>query len=314
MSKIASINYPKRKIFKKDKDSIHYAFELDNEVLELKITGVHKGRFLYADDKELIIKENSHKVIFSLDGGNSFYKTFEVDEEFLIQQVYKLKNGNYLISTLNENSEHILFLVDDSLNILKKQQIGNTSWHSQNAIDEKNDVIMYGEYNVKKEAVEVIIWRSKDFGYTWKAVFIQNSPNDIRHWHTVQASKFEKGTWLITSGDSSKQCKWFISKNDGDDWNEITDKQYLLQNYKEKSQSIHRTTAIIEDKKNYYWATDDILGYPNEYFILKDGKRKTSSKFCITSRYEILNGICFNVFISEKTGLSFISEYKILSS
>jgi len=323
-NEIGGIFYPKRKLKYKDKNTLNYIFEFeDEENLEIEIEGISEYRFLFADEEELIVKKNDFTLAFSKDKGKSWYKE-KVLDNYKIYQIYKISNGNYLVGTIGKDNLSYVFLLDNNLNILAKNQLGNMCWHSQNAIDENNEVLMFAEYqNFEKNASlpkEVCIYRSKDKGFTWEKVFSLSHPKEIRHWHTLKNDPFHKNIWIATSGDTSYQSRWFKSEDNGESWIEITDKNYFLEEFPEKSQSSHRTTTFCIKKDSYYYATDDLMGSVKEYFLGFKGKRKSSSKFYKasktnpTSLKKLSNlGIHARCMIDVGKGYIFMTEGKYVS-
>jgi len=289
MVEIAEVYYPpKKKIYEDDK-KIKYAFQLEDEILELEIEGVSTNRFLYADEEYIITRKNNFTFVITDHQFNTISE--KTLNGYKIQQVYRIKkNGYYLIGTLDEKQNSYIFLINQQMEILAKNQLGKMCWHSPKAIDENDECLMFAEYqNFAKEAglpEKVSVFRSKDFGYTWEEVFFKEHPKEVRHWHTLQNDPYNKTHWIVTSGDTSAQSRWFLSKNNGDDWFEITDKTYILSAFPEKSQSVHRTTTFEILEKYYLYATDDLLGSPAHYFLLYNNKRKSSSKLFKASKTE----------------------------
>lgn len=277
---IAGILYPKRKLISDTENCIKYLFELDNgENFYFSLNGIDKKLFSehnYKDEILAFIGSGSLKL--SKDHCKKWSKTFQING-YRVSKSFTLSNGNYLIGLTDENGVFYISLLNkDFKQIADVQKISETFWHNT-GISEKNGIIMFAEYpynsNTTLIKIHPKIYRSKDFGFTWEKVFEQKYP-DIKHWHTIDALEKEN-CWIVTSGDLPQCCKWFLTEDNGDSWIEITDKQYL-------NQSIHRTVSFFEEKDNYYFSTDDILGTNRDYFTIVDGKRMASAKFCRTTK------------------------------
>ena len=284
---IANIYYPKRKLLKKDEKEQEHHFQLDNgKFFSLKLEEYSNFIFLESNLKnELILRKSTKTILFCKD--NDLNQSREFHYKHKVINSFTLSNGHYLLSTQTEDKKHILLLVDENLKIIKEQKVGLTSWHSQNSIAQNSDgIIMFSEYNVQKEPTKVSIYRSKDMGLTWEEIFFQNFPEEIRHWHTLQVDKENSNYWLTTSGDTSKQSRWFLSKDNGENWIEVTDRQYKNTPIPSKSLSAHRTTCIYDEDGYYYWSTDDLMGATSEYFLEESGERKASSQFYRSKKTE----------------------------
>lgn len=280
---IAGIYYPKRKTICKSNAQLHYEFSFDTDTnLELKVTGIPKYRYLYADENQYISKIRTNTFTISYDEGDSWGKEKSIDD-LDISQIYLLSNGNYLIGGVNllDRTQALIYTLDKNLNILAKNNICKMTWHSQDAIGENDSVVMFAEYeNSSVEPPEkVSIFRSKDFGLTWEEVFSLKHPSELKHWHTLQKDPYRPNHWLATGGDTPEQSRWFLSKDNGDNWQEITDTNHYNEASPAYSLSAHRTTAIKITKDYYYFSTDDLMGGAREYFLDYKKRRQSSSKF-----------------------------------
>ena len=323
MAQVAGIYYPamqKREL----KNGIDYTFSFDNgKELEIKVEGLSEHKFLYADEEELIVRKKDETISISYDDGKSWKKELTF-EGFKIFQVYKLSNGHYLVGGLEDLTHSYVYLLDNNLNILTKNQLGSMCWHAQTAIDEKDGILMFIEYqNFEKGAKlpnDISIFRSKDYGYSWEKVYTLSSPDMIRHGHTLQSDPYIKGHWIATSGDTAEQSKWFKTKDDGNTWIEVTDMSYVLKENVKKSLSAHRTTTFNIEKDYYYFSTDDLMGTVLDYFKVENGIRKSSSKFYRADKTEPIKleklsniGIHGRCMVDIGLGYIFITEAKYVA-
>ena len=260
----------------------------------------------YENDKqEIIIRCGAEKTIMPFNG--------------MIQGVFHMANGNYLISIIESDLHHIM-VCSPKGKVINKSVVGFNSWHSQSSIAQSNNgTIMFATYPINgindENKFQSRIYRSIDNGISWEICFALDYP-DIRHWHTLIL--LDDNNWLATSGDTASQSRWFQSVDDGESWTEVTDLSFHYELGPKRSQSIHRTTSMFEKEDVIFSATDDIMGNPLHYFqFLPDNSRKTASIFysarlsdgkkCEITRLSQL-GLHIRSIIEMPDGILFISE------
>ena len=283
VAKIAGVYYPKKKLLYQGEHRIKYYFKLMDKSIEFELKGHSRYSFLEHNSRsELILRTNSYSLRITNKQTSIIDKFFsykdhnvEFKSDKKINKFFSLKNKRYIVSVSDVYEKHYIILLNKNLDILNENKVGYCPWHSQNAIDEANGVVMYAEYNVSIKSRPVSIYRSKDNGTTWQSVFVLNAPEELRHFHTLQSIKNSPGFWLATTGDTPAQSRWFLSKNDGDTWHEITDTTYINDTYIGRSKSAHRTTAIDISDEYYCWSTDDLMGNVQSYFLCENGERKS---------------------------------------
>ena len=329
LAKIAGIYYPKKKQLINNKDGVKYYFELMNKSIEFELKGYSSHTFLEHNNRDelilrkdfntLIIENKKYSLLDKLLNSKKLNTEFKSNKK--INKVFSLNSKTYLLSTYDKDDNHYLVLLDKNLNMISEKNIGKCSWHSQNSIDEANGVIMYAEYNVGDEPTSVSIYRSKDNGSSWQSVFSLKAPEELRHFHTLQRVKGTLGFWLATTGDTPEQSRWFLSKNDGDTWNEVTDTEHINTIYPSRNLSAHRTTAIDITNDYYYWTTDDLMGNVPSYFLCENEERIASSKLYRSKKTEPLYieklsnlGIHGRSMVKTDTGYLIITEAKYVSN
>ena len=259
------------------------------------------------DKQEIIIRCGAEKTVIPFNG--------------MIQGVFHMANGNYLISIIESGLHHIM-VCSPKGKVINKSIVGQTSWHSQSSIAQSdNGIIMFATYPINgvndDPKLQSRIYRSTDNGINWDICFSADYP-EIRHWHTLILLDGNK--WLATSGDTASQSRWFQSIDDGENWPEVTDLNFHKKFPRDKKRydKIHRTTSMFEKEDVVFSATDDILGNPLHYFqFLPDNGRKTASVFysarlSADKKYEITAlsqlGLHIRSIIEMSDGILFISE------
>jgi hypothetical protein len=136
-------------------------------------------------------------------------------------------------------------------------------WHGSRGVDFADGVLMYAEYpsNRKKNNRRAArVFRSRDRGRSWEVAFEQ-SGDEVRHFHFLQARPGKKGEWWLTSGDVSHESKIWISKDGGNSWNNVTEfaGDQIRVGGKMYPRLIFRLTDLVWIGNEVVWGTDDYL-------------------------------------------------------
>ena len=320
--------YPEKNSYY-DSNSIISSFQLDyDRSCSLSIKQFSHYRLIFAVESIVCLMKDKSSLEFhkiSPEGTEVFHVSFP---DFILMppyQAFRMSNGKTIsfVQKVSTNDNFII-IIDDELGVVSYSKAGESPWHSQNSICESDGVIMFAEYPInahnQTSFSNAAIYRSLNFGQTWERVFEVQFPT-IRHWHTLKQDPFEPENWIATSGDEPDQCKWFLSKDNGDSWDEVTDTEYINNNNPQKSKSIHRTTTFEFDSKHYFYATDDLMGAVPQFFKWKGDERGTSSKFVKATktspiRLEVLAdmGLHIRSMIQVDEGFIMISEAKYVST
>jgi hypothetical protein len=184
-----------------------------------------------------------------------------------VKNTYRTQKGSILVTgpdDSNNGLNRIVRVRDGKL--IESNLVGLNCWHGTFSIDEHDGVIMFSEYPTNRKTQEnhvpASVFKSTDDGRSWQSVFTMDFP-EIRHFHTCTA--LQNGEWLVTSGDSPNQCRFWKSSDTGDNWIEITNPNPTVNAYNNHKQSIYRTVVMHLDEKGFIWATDDPIGPLNEY-------------------------------------------------
>lgn len=171
-----------------------------------------------------------------------------------------------------------LFLFSPEWQLIGVAKAGDAEWHGSASIAEKNGIVMYADYHNNRTRHEETaaadetlracgIWRSFNEGMTWEKVFEQ-SPFQIRHFHTLMADPFEPDVWWASSGDVAGECRIWKSPDNGSNWIDCTQELPDIdvpENRPDWKRAAHRLTdmAILED--TLIWGADDLMGTAREY-------------------------------------------------
>jgi hypothetical protein len=286
------------------------------KIYNLNILAQEEG-YLYQeyftnDDLEILI--TSKDDILFIDNNQN---KFEIAIDGIVKNTFIIKNLNIIVSLIKAN-KHFISVFSKDGTLLSNSEVGLNSWHSQSAISQSDDgTIMFATYpinGVDDAIINPAIFRSIDYGINWERVLKIKFPK-IRHFHTL--INLGGPEWLATSGDEPNQSLWLLTRDNGINWLDFTDYTYNFENNPKRSQSIHRTTTMIEKDGRIYSATDDMMGKPKQYFALdKHANRKATSLFYSAEKkdthYKIENifslGMHIRSMIPCKDGIVMISE------
>ena len=215
---------------------------------------------------DVIIGAKGKSIFISNDLGYSWQAIF-IPGITKVMNTYRTQNGSILVGGPDEeNGENNRVVRIRNGKLLESSLVGLSCWHGTFSIDEQDDVIIFAEYPMNRKTQEnhvpSSVFKSTDDGISWQNVFTMDYP-DIRHFHTCTA--INNGEWLVTSGDSPKQCRFWKSTDKGENWEEITNHNPAVNAYDSYKQSIHRTVVMHLDDDGCIWATDDPMGPLNEY-------------------------------------------------
>ena len=262
---------------------IRYSIPLNRDVspelveLELDSTALPGARFIEHEfDRTMRVSTkkvlaSSGSMLFISDDLGETWRSIVIEGVVIIYNSFICSNGDILVSGSDkENREMNRISVVRGSEVIVSNIVGRHGWHATFSIDESDDCIIFSEYpdnNSSSKQRDVTtsghVFRSRDHGFSWDVVFIVEYP-DIRHFHTCTYFP-DSESWVISSGDSPSQSRFWLSLDGGDGWNEITDPSPHVLTSMVRKQSIHRTVVMHGIEDHYLWATDDLVGKKENY-------------------------------------------------
>ena len=204
------------------------------------------------------------------------------DSEFLAQALPPEGRANKT-STLD------ILIVNERGMVLAKHPAQGHRWHGCRGVGFANGTLMYAEYpsNIEvkgRRPSNARVLRSRDRGRHWEVVF-ERGPEQIRHFHFLQARAGVPGEWWLTSGDYPHESHIWVSNDDGDSWTDVSDvgEDSIEIAGTKFNRSIFRLTDLIWTDGEVVWATDDYLGS-----IRPPGARVFRSKIAETLKPELV--------------------------
>ncbi|HEY1708978.1 MAG TPA: hypothetical protein VGG10_11990 [Rhizomicrobium sp.] len=192
--------------------------------------------------------------------------TLKSDANLHMTNVTSLGDGEFLAqarpASQAEHGFYDLLIVDADGHVIDRKPGFGERWHSCRAVGHAGGTLMYAEYpnNTNRRARSRVL-RSRDRARSWETVF-ERPGNAMRHFHFLQPRTDVPGEWWLTSGDMPEESRVWISRDDGDSWNDLTEKAgTILSTGGETFQrSVFRLTDLAWQGNEIIWGTDDRLG------------------------------------------------------
>ena len=150
--------------------------------------------------------------------------------------------------------------------VLAANRMNGSHWHGPRSVDIANGTLMYAEYpfedrsgGPENRAVSRVL-RSRDRGRSWEPVF-ERDGTQVRHFHFLQARPGAPGEWWLTSGDSPMESRIWISRDDGDHWEDLTRGfgDPVVLDGLAYPRTLFRLTDLKWEGEDIVWGTDDYL-------------------------------------------------------
>lgn len=162
-----------------------------------------------------------------------------------------------------------VLVVDERGDVLVANHAQGYRWYGCRSMDSSAGTLMYAEYpsNVPVDRrPPARVFRSRDRGRSWEVVFEQTG-TQIRHFHFLQARPNAAREWWLASGDAPNESRIWVSKNNGDDWTDVTE---LPSDEIEIGgviypRSVFRLTDLAWDGNDIVWGSDDRLASATDH-------------------------------------------------
>ncbi|HTT98514.1 MAG TPA: hypothetical protein VMF58_10725 [Rhizomicrobium sp.] len=181
--------------------------------------------------------------------------------------------GEFLIQTIPPQSRGIknvpldMLVVNESGKVIVKHPAHSHRWHGSRSAAIAGSTILFAEYlsNIAvdgKRPADCKVWRSRDRGRSWEAVFEQLGGN-VRHFHFLQPRPGNEGEWWLTSGDLPSECHIWVTHDDGDNWDDISTprRERIKASGEHYKRDLFRLTDLAWVEGDVIWGTDDHVGY-----------------------------------------------------
>lgn len=281
------------------------AFGFKRIVVELTIPSVPKAARSACFAEHVYDKENRSQTstviallkgaaLYSINNGQNWdLIPLKETRNLELRNCFTSSNGDHILQAEardliepSSNPDHgkpIIFRYSKDWQFVSESRPGESHWHGSRSVDEACGAIMFAEYpdNKKKYVIDPsdraaardpalhvpTVYRSLDGGTTW-GIVMRKDWREIRHFHTILADPFDRGTWWLSSGDKAAECCVWVSRDNGDTWSDVTNRNVEVElNFRCKNtgQSVHRFTDLYIGEKEIIWGSDDWLGGPKEF-------------------------------------------------
>lgn len=153
-----------------------------------------------------------------------------------------------------------LVVINEEGDVAAAHEIAGGPWHSCRAVDMAGGTLMYAEYPYEYSGATRVsrVFRSRDRGRSWQVV---KTETQIRHFHFLQARPGFPGEWWLSSGDEPAQSTIWVSRDDGDSWQDLTSGfGNMIDIAGERlPRSLFRLTDLAWSNGEIVWGTDDDL-------------------------------------------------------
>lgn len=157
-------------------------------------------------------------------------------------------------------------VLNEKGDVLAAQRMNGSHWHGCRSVDIANGTLMFAEYPYEDPAGTAAdrassrVLRSRDRGRTWETVFERNGAQ-VRHFHFLQARPGAPREWWLASGDHPLESRIWVSRDDGDTWEDITGGfgDTVLIDGLAFPRSVFRLTDLTWEGGRVVWGTDDSL-------------------------------------------------------
>ena len=150
--------------------------------------------------------------------------------------------------------------------VLAENRIAGSPWHGCRGVDMRGDTLMFAEYPYETpgetpgQRRSRRVFRSRDSGRSWQVVF-EVPGATVRHFHFLQARPGRMGEWWLASGDYPEESHVWVSRDDGDTWQDESSPLAETVNIDgiPYTRSVFRLTDMAWFGDQVLWGTDQVL-------------------------------------------------------
>ncbi len=183
-----------------------------------------------------------------------------------IRWAFSLADGGRLVRTFSGCMYHF----DAHGALVSEQATGAWHWHGSQGIGQSaSGTVMYAEYAPLTDAdgvQDLSVWRYRPHlpQAGWHKVLtlpaaVRPPQGELRHFHVCHPHPADPSLWILASGDIGTHCRLWLSRDDGDSWQEVMlDQAEMVGMPEGKYPRLLRFTQFAAlDNGDLIWGTDD---------------------------------------------------------
>ncbi|MDR1007900.1 MAG: hypothetical protein LBL65_04965 [Campylobacteraceae bacterium] len=267
------------KIFSsQSKKAINTYIEFDEKIYNLtfELIEMENKKSMYFM-QDCIFEDGTREIIALNYNRTAIYSSFDVGLTWQLRYISVKWLGRIITVFTTSFQEKLvwveggyLYHFDGNEQLMALHNDRQYPWHGSQGIGEsENGVIMYAEYCSKHHENEIIplnVWRYRFDTKEWKKIFTLQTtmqPNkeifsDIRHFHICRPNPLNKNQWILSTGDKDTHCRMWISSDEGDNWQELTNFKPAPKSPYTNSNSVFRFVQYaVTINGDLIWGTDD---------------------------------------------------------
>jgi SAM-dependent methyltransferase len=249
-------------------------------VLTFELIEAQRGSLVFLEDcylpapdgggsvREVVATNGSrNQILVSRDFGKIWQTLYEnVKWDDKIRWAFTLADGSRLIRTFSGRMYHLGVAGE----LVSEYSTGVWHWHGSQGIGQSSSgTVMYAEYAPLRDAdgvQDLSVWRYRPWAPQdgWHRVLtlpaaVRPPQGELRHFHVCRPHPSAPSLWILTSGDIGAHCRMWLSRDDGDHWQEVMlDQAELVGMPEGKYPRLLRFTQFSAlDNGDLIWGTDD---------------------------------------------------------
>jgi hypothetical protein len=222
-----------------------------------------------ATSREIVVCDRGREAVFSSSDLGRTWRRRYASATFSgpVRQAFTLQDGRRVVK-LDKSKATYLFDTED--NLISVSDTGVWNWHGSQGVGQSaSGTVMFAEYAPLQNdsgIVPLSVWRLRPGATSWEAALtldaaVRPPAGELRHFHTCSINPSNPSQWILSSGDSTRHSRIWISNDDGERWNEVDLSDSDLSKVRSDAQAatVRFTQFGARPSGALIWGTDDLL-------------------------------------------------------